>query len=251
MDEPLKRRLVGATVILSLVVIFIPMLVEDEPITREEVGESKIPEEPESDLVQREFQTEELVPLGGDKGKGSSAGNRAAGNGSGGESAASPPAGETANAVAQAGQQAQPPGGGASSAPRVAPEVARNPPAANDDVPAVGVDVAPLEDPEPEPAVSEAAAQDASLEDLRRGDLKAWVVQVASFTNPKFASNLVDELREKGFAAFMEDVHSNGRIWYRVVVGPEVDKQRTRDLQDAIVKATDDERLRGAIKSYP
>jgi len=34
MDDGLKRRLIGATVLVSLVVIFVPMLLQREPVAR-------------------------------------------------------------------------------------------------------------------------------------------------------------------------------------------------------------------------
>jgi DedD protein len=228
---------------MSLIVIFVPMLVEDEPLTRETSSESNIPPEPDSDLVEREFQaegfeagqlqTEELVPLGGR------------------------PSGDSqANSGTTTSEPAPPPlPAPADRQPVDEAPVAETPSSptssGDDDLPAVGEDVAAIDANEPADQQQEPTQDETSLEDLRRGNLKAWVVQVASFSNPKFAESLVADLREKGFAAFMEGVQSNGRTWYRVVVGPEVDKQRTKDLQNAIVKATKDERLRGAIKSYP
>ncbi len=47
MDEGLKKRLIGATVLVSLVVIFVPMLLEKEPIVSTELEEDIIPEKPE------------------------------------------------------------------------------------------------------------------------------------------------------------------------------------------------------------
>ncbi|MCW8906778.1 MAG: SPOR domain-containing protein [Sedimenticola sp.] len=47
MDEGLKRRLVGATVLVSLVVIFVPMLLEDEPVIETGIYKTNIPPRPE------------------------------------------------------------------------------------------------------------------------------------------------------------------------------------------------------------
>ena len=47
MDEQLKRRLIGATVLVSLAIIFLPMLLEHEPATLKPVPMKPIPEEPE------------------------------------------------------------------------------------------------------------------------------------------------------------------------------------------------------------
>jgi len=45
-DEGLKRRLVGATVLVSLVVIFVPMLLEDEPVIETGIYKTNIPPQP-------------------------------------------------------------------------------------------------------------------------------------------------------------------------------------------------------------
>lgn len=57
MDEGLKKRLIGATVLVSLVVIFVPMLLEKEPIVSTELEENIIPEKPQGDFASK------LLPL--------------------------------------------------------------------------------------------------------------------------------------------------------------------------------------------
>lgn len=53
MDEGLKRRLVGATVLVSLVVIFIPMLLDDDPVIETGIHKTNIPPMPERDYSSR------------------------------------------------------------------------------------------------------------------------------------------------------------------------------------------------------
>ena len=48
MDEALKKRLIGATVLVSLVVIFVPMLLEHEPIVSNQIEKTNIPERPKN-----------------------------------------------------------------------------------------------------------------------------------------------------------------------------------------------------------
>ncbi len=57
MDEGLKKRLIGATVLVSLVVIFVPMLLEDEPVLSTELEENIIPERSGDDFSSK------LLPL--------------------------------------------------------------------------------------------------------------------------------------------------------------------------------------------
>lgn len=220
MDESLKRRLVGATVIMSVIVIFVPMLVDDgkQDSKTEETG--SVPEQPAEMIQQKAFRD-------------------------------GPKAVEKIEPVA-------------TPIPPVLPLSSSN----ADDVVVNTTDVGssqeqsavpsdtesraePIVASEPAPAVdaSSPASQDETSQEP--GGLQAWVVQVASFTNPKFADSLVDDLRSRKFAAFKEEVPTGGRLWYRVVVGPEADKRRAKALQEEVVRSTGDERLRGAVKSYP
>ncbi len=57
MDDGLKKRLIGATVLVSLVVIFVPMLLEEEPVISTELEENVIPETPDGDFSSK------LLPL--------------------------------------------------------------------------------------------------------------------------------------------------------------------------------------------
>lgn len=68
MDEGLKRRLVGATVLVSLVVIFVPMLLEDEPVIETGIYKTNIPPRPEqsfsSDVLPADDQELATPPVG-------------------------------------------------------------------------------------------------------------------------------------------------------------------------------------------
>jgi DedD protein len=52
-DEKLKRRLVGATVLVSLAVIFVPMLLEDGPVVSTTIDETNIPPRPDREFSSR------------------------------------------------------------------------------------------------------------------------------------------------------------------------------------------------------
>jgi DedD protein len=52
-EESLKRRLIGATVLVSLVVIFVPMLLEQEPVVSPSIDETNIPPPPETEFSSR------------------------------------------------------------------------------------------------------------------------------------------------------------------------------------------------------
>lgn len=53
MDDGLKKRLIGATVLVSLVVIFVPMLLEHEPVLEQEIEQSNIPPPPVGEFNSR------------------------------------------------------------------------------------------------------------------------------------------------------------------------------------------------------
>ncbi len=62
MDEGLKKRLIGATVLVSLVVIFVPMLLEEEPVVSTELEDNVIPHNPGGDFSSKvlPLETEDL-----------------------------------------------------------------------------------------------------------------------------------------------------------------------------------------------
>ena len=68
MDEALKRRLIGATVLVSLAVIFVPMLLQHEPVLEQEINSTNIPPRPDRDFSSRVLPAESdqlALPPGG------------------------------------------------------------------------------------------------------------------------------------------------------------------------------------------
>ena len=60
---------------------------------------------------------------------------------------------------------------------------------------------------------------------------KAWAVQVGSFTQRDNAIRLRDKLRNKEYKAFVEQISSADKTFYRVRVGPEVSRDKAVALQ--------------------
>lgn len=56
--------------------------------------------------------------------------------------------------------------------------------------------------------------------------LSAWAVQVGSFSSQDNAERLRDELKKKGYRAFVTRLNDDKRTLYRVRVGPERDRDR-------------------------
>jgi cell division septation protein DedD len=48
---------------------------------------------------------------------------------------------------------------------------------------------------------------------------KGWTVQVNAFPDERSAKIWVDRLKNKGYNAYLTEVHHKGRLWYRVRVG--------------------------------
>lgn len=62
-DEKMKQRLVGAVVLVALVVIFVPMLLDDEPMVTSGITKSNIPPQPKSNFPTRIVAQKEVKSL--------------------------------------------------------------------------------------------------------------------------------------------------------------------------------------------
>lgn len=63
---------------------------------------------------------------------------------------------------------------------------------------------------------------------------KGWVVRVGSFSSAENAQGLRDQLRAKGYAAFVDQAAIDGKTMWRVHVGPEAQRERGDALRDRI-----------------
>ena len=78
--------------------------------------------------------------------------------------------------------------------------------------------------------------------------VSAWIVQLGSFTDEVNAQSLNNKLREAGYPAFVEPLKRNGKISYRVRVGPEI----KRSEADKLLKNLKEKmKLDGIVVSYP
>ena len=182
MDDGLKKRLIGATVLVSLVVIFVPMLLEKEPIVSTELEGDIIPEKPENNFSSKvlPLETEDLSKPSVDE-------------------------------------------------PTPEEEVANN---------------------QAESKVEQKPAVAQKKESAPRVGLSAWVIQVGSFSLRSNADKLVIELQAKKYAAFTDQVDVKGKILHRVLVGPEVDKERAEQMLVKLNKYLEAKKLTGRLKSY-
>ena len=62
-------------------------------------------------------------------------------------------------------------------------------------------------------------------------ETKRWFIQVASFNREENAFSFRDKLRSQGFSATVNSALSKGRTVYRLRVGPELSKQRAKEIK--------------------
>jgi DedD protein len=216
-DEAGKRRLVGAAVLVALAVIFVPMLLEDEE--QDGLGEPiEIPGAPDfdraydqsavgaADGLNTQLPSPELpsVPVPDDETP------EAFPEWSEAESGPLPVPEPPASAARSAETAPAPAIPETRTVPAV-PEPRRTPAA-----------------PEPRTAPSatpKPALAAAGPKPVPAGT-SAWVVQVASLGSSEAARKLQDELRGKGYSAFVEQAVVGGKQYYRVRVGPEIDRAK-------------------------
>ena len=86
------------------------------------------------------------------------------------------------------------------------------------------------------------------LNDTVKKQVKAWVVQVGSFAKKKNAVEIRNKLTKAGFVAFVETTDETRGKLFRVRVGPELNRERAKKMQERIEIEFD---LKGIIVSYP
>jgi len=222
MDEAAKRRLVGAAVLVALAVIFVPMLVEED--ADDGLGEPiLIPEAPEF-----------------------------VGGGEWEDSDPSPAADEGLLAPEEVPLPLPTP-----KPPQAASEpafVGEEPPAETVERPGLREagkgrdgDTGRTQRATPEPAPKPRELAPAGPKPVPSG-VSAWVIQVASLRAPEAARTLQDELRAKGYPAFVEQADVRGQRYYRVRVGPEVERARADQLAERLARDTGADPL---VQRYP
>jgi DedD protein len=229
MEEGAKRRLVGAAVMVLLLVIFLPMLLEEETQGPVPEGDLSIPPPPKFD---RGY--EASVSDGPDESVVSGESERPDSDrrdsGPLPQELAAPPIFEAPSAV------------DGELEPELEPQVfVREDPPAPEPKPAAKQPVAR----EPQPAPKAPPAQRTPAVS---SSLATWVIQVASVRDQSRARALQQDLRGKGFPAFIEQADVKQKLWHRIRVGPEADRQRIESMAASIKAQTG---LKVQIQRYP
>jgi DedD protein len=219
MDEGAKRRLVGAAVLVALAVIFVPMLLNDKD--DDGLGEPiVIPDSPDFDAgfvgpdddVAGDALLDSTPALPSPEPPAS-----ALSQGRDGDSGMAPLPVSEPSATAASRPRPEP-----ESSARTSPDARPATPAPRTSTAAVG--------PKPVPAGA-----------------AAWVIQVASLGSAAAAETLQNDLRGKGYPAFVEQARVNGKLYYRVRVGPETDRGRADSVAGRLQRETGDKPL---VQSY-
>lgn len=198
MSHDLKRRLIGATVLISLAIIFLPMILEHEPLMVDRGEIKPIPKAPDEKFKSSLISDEVLE----DKPQAAANQDSPAASEVAAEEPAPVPAVDITPAVAAT----------VDTASAAAPETVEPAPK-------------PVEKPAPSPVQAKPGPS-------------AWVIQVGSFSNPENARKLVERLRKAGLDTMdPQPAIVNGKQLYRVKVGPELDKANAKKLQPKVKQA--------------
>lgn len=112
--------------------------------------------------------------------------------------------------------------------------------------PASSVDVT---EPEPvEKTVAGGLEQAAAVAPDKDMGVRAWIVQLGSFSSEKNAQSLNEKLRKQGFTAFVEPLKKKTKTIYRVRVGPELLRSDAEEIRDKIKHAI---QMEGIVAPYP
>ncbi len=185
MERALKERIIGATVLVAVVVLVVPVFLDGPPEEADIVSE-RISLPGQSDTGKRTIvlDRDRTEPVPGNAQQ------------------------EPAPATAEAPRQAEAP----------APEGSAAAPSSSATAPATpsGQDAG---ESGSEPATTPATgAGDRSATGM-------WAVQLGSFSNEANAERLAAELRQQGFAAFLSRITTGGGELHRVRVGPQRDRE--------------------------
>jgi DedD protein len=224
MDEALKARLVGATVLVALAVLLIPELLSGrKPAGADDAA-------PAASRGTRSF----TIELGGGGSAPSSTPSPApapVATRAPAATAVSDGAPEPAAAGPATGTNTVAPGGGNAAGTAPAPGVAgastaaaASAAAATQSAGAVQTQLAA-----PRPPV-QATAQPPAASQGRGG----WAVQVGAFGTVGAARKLADELQSAGYRAYLSPVSRSGKTLYRVRVGPEAERTRADGLAGSL-----------------
>ena len=202
MEVRVRERLIGALVLVTIVVLLVPAILK---------GRGTTPAEPPAESTRRvEVPTSDALP---------------------------PPAESVLVpepvADAQPAADAEPATSTSAKAQRT--ERSAPPPDANPDQPAGSMASAPPPAPKPQ-AAAQAPSKAPPAAPASKSTATAWAVQLGAFSNRSKAEQLVAQLKERRYAAFVLEYRASGQVLYRVRVGPEQERARAEEIAARLAK---------------
>lgn len=140
----------------------------------------------------------------------------------------------------------------ASDAQDVVPEAAAVLPGDSAPVPEAPTGVPGVPDPDPATVGAEAQPAPGVPSEPRPREAAAaagagWAVQVAALSRRDVAEQRVADLKRRGYPAFLLEYRADGRVLYRVRVGPET----TRERADRLAERMKAEGVEGMVVAHP
>jgi DedD protein len=221
MDRALKERIVGATVLVVIAVLVVPVFLDgpaDEPelVTEPVTLPGQADRNTKRQTIVLERDREEPVPAAG----GSAREAR--------QPAPSAPEQADKEAPASTARQQSPP---PDPVPQPAQQPAREPPAESKAA-------ATNEAAKPPATVSATTTESAT---------GMWAVQLGSFSSQPNAERLAAELRKAGYAAFLSRVQTSSEVLHRVRVGP----QQNRESAEQVAARLGSDGHKGQVVPHP
>jgi DedD protein len=211
MEQKLKERLVGAAVLVAIAVIFIPIILTDSPET-ESISGSNIPEKPETTFNSR------IIPVIEDGAKILS---------------------NTTEDMKLEPKDIEP--------KDIEPKDIESEKIQEKNIQDIIVEKV-VSDNEKVSSKKEAVKNEVKNDVKVDVGLSVWIVQLGNFSDEENAESLNEKLRKEGYPAFVEPLKKNGKMSYRVRVGPEI----KRSEADLLLKRLKEKmKLDGIVVSYP
>ncbi len=208
MEQKAKQRLIGAAVLVALAVIFIPMMLKG-PVDRGTVNVPiEIPPRPNMPVSGQ-------TPAEGDRMS---------------QEAPTPVYGESNTSTSDNAPAAQ--GNEQAPAPTKAESIT-----ATAQQPASST----------EPKASAPAEKSEPVATRTPPELAEWAVQVGSFRSKPNALGLRDQLRNKGYDAYVDEVKLDGKPLYRLRVGPVAKRPKAEELAH---KLKSEEKMNALVVSH-
>ena len=256
MEERLKQRLVGAIVLVSLAVVFVPILFDMPSKVNEEISAIPITEIPERpldrigsstsitlDLPETPRLDTEIERERNRNASSADAGDRRTSSGAS-TAASTSAAPEASVSVTSASENSvfgstSTSSGAAASAPAPAPSESTASESRTESSPAPPNSESTANKPDDAPGRKQAVEAPAA---------GGWTVQLGSFLKSENALALRNRLQAKGYPAFVESGSSAQGAISRVFVGPMPDREQA---QDSAAKLGREMALEGIVVAYP